>query len=328
MNEVSVSVVVRSYRRTPILLELLERVLDQSYSSYEVVVIEQTPDLAHELRSHLDVLVAAHGGKLRILYFPPLGAVQARNQAWRAARNEVVLFVDDDDLPIGRDWVKHHAENFHDPLCIGVSGRHVFTPDEDPSPFNTDKNRRTVLRYTFLKIPRGRNRSTQRVKGIQILHGTNTSIRRAAIERACGWDENVSEFVDENSFDFRFDRIRRKGEYFVYDPLPVIWRRLDVEGGLERRLASIERLLRYEFDYSHGLLRRYYPLRFYCFYPAYVVLGIYRAVAFSRTHQPAVPIQRLATDVARVIVPVLSQAWRRAKPGGNSPRNRRNGFNP
>lgn len=306
----SVSVVVRSFRRTQVLLDLLKLALDQDYPNYEVVVIEQTPDLTPEQRASLDSLVAEHAGKLRIEYFPPLGAVRARNEAWKAARNEVVLFIDDDDLPVGRDWVKSHAKNFADPLCIGVSGRHVFTPGEDTTPFDTEKNRRTVLRYTFLKIPRAGNRSSHRVKGVEILHGTNTSIRREAIERAGGWDERVTEFVDENSFDFRFERIRRPGEYFVYDPLPAIWRRFDIQGGTGRRWASIDRLLRLEFDYSHGLLRRYHPLRFYGLYPAYLVLGVTRAVDFVHTHHPEIPATQLAVDVARSLVPTILRAWR------------------
>jgi len=306
----SVSVVVRSYRRTQVLIELLERALDQDYPNYEVVVIEQTPDLAPELRARLDALEAQHGGKLRVVYFPPLGAVRARNAAWKAARNEVVLFIDDDDQPVGRDWVKQHAQNFTDPLCIGVSGRHIFSLDEDATQFDTEQNHRTVLRYTFLKMPRSRNRHSQRVKGIEILHGTNTSIRRDAIERAGGWDENVTEFVDENSFDFRYERIRRPGEYFVYDPLPTIWRRFDIQGGTGRRWASMERLLRLEFDYSHGLLRRYHPLKFYGLYPAYVVLGVTRAVDFVHTHHPEIPAAQLATDVARHLVPTILRAFR------------------
>ncbi|MFZ5897147.1 MAG: glycosyltransferase family 2 protein [Myxococcota bacterium] len=320
MSLPSVSVVVRSHRRTQVLLELLARVLDQNYPNYEVVVIEQTPDLTAEQRTGLDALVAEQAGKLRIAYFPPLGAVRARNEAWKAARNEVVLFIDDDDVPLGRDWVLNHAKNFEDPNCIGVSGRHVFSLDEDATQFDTDEYRRTVLRYTFFKMPRARNRLSERVQGVEILHGTNTSIRREAIERAGGWDEDVTEFVDENSFDFRYERIRKPGEYFVYDPLPTIWRRFDIQGGTGRRWASIDRLLRLEFDYSHGLLRRYHPLRFYGLYPAYVALGVYRAVDFVHTHHPEIPATRLASDVARSLIPTILRAWRKPRARDTSPR--------
>jgi glycosyltransferase involved in cell wall biosynthesis len=299
------------------LLELLERLLDQDYPNYEVVVIEQTPDLGAEERARLDALAASERSRLRIAYYPPLGAVRARNEGWKNARNDIVLFIDDDDLPLGREWVRQHANNFADPLCMGVSGRHAFTPDEDPTQFDTDEYRRTVLRYTFFKMPRARNRLSQRVKGVEILHGTNTSIRRDAIERAGGWDEDVTEFVDENSFDFRYAKIRKPGEYFLYDPLPTIWRRFDIQGGTGRRWASIERLLRLEFDYSHGLLRRYHPLRFYSMYPAYLVLGVTRAVDFVHTHHPEIPPAQLAIDVARSLVPTLKHAWR-PRPSGKS----------
>ena len=307
---VSVSVVVRSFNRLDPLFELLAVALDQDYPDYEVVVIEQSTKITPEHRARLEALEAQHAGLLRILRFPPLGGVRARNAAWQSAKKEVVLFIDDDDVPLGRDWVANHAKNFADPLCVGVSGRQVFVPGEDPTPHNTEKNRRTCLRYTFFKIPRGRFRHTFRIEDIDILHGTNTAIRREAIERVGGWDEQVTEFVDENSFDFRFERLRRPGEHFVFDPLPVVWRRFDLDGGLGRRQASLERLLTLELDYSHGLIRRYYPLRFYGLYPAYLVLAVARAVEHMVDNHPSKPKGQVVTELVRSFLPTLRRAWR------------------
>jgi len=308
-EHVSVSVVIRSFNRLEPLLGLLQVVLDQDYPTYEVVVIEQSTQMTAEIRAQLSALEQQHS-RLRVLWFPPLGAVRARNAAWQAARNEVVLFIDDDDTPVDRQWVKNHATNYINPLCVGVSGRQIFSLDEDPTPHDTELNRRTCLRYTFFKIPRSRNRHTTRIEGIEILHGTNTSIRREAIERAGGWDEDVTEFVDENSFDFRFPRVSRRGEFFAYDPAPVIWRRFNFTGGTGRRHAAMDRLLLLEFDYSRGLLRRYFPLRFYGFYPIYLYLGVTRAVDFIHHHHPETPWHRLAAELSRSLLPTLARAWR------------------
>jgi len=268
-----VSVAVRSYRRLPCLLELLERLRAQAYPNFEVVVIEQSMDEREAYRARLDAL--ALDTRLRILEYPPLGAGRARNEAARQARGDIVLFLDDDDLPMTSDWIAAHARNYDDPLCVAVSGRHVVDEARDASVYDTHKNHRLCLRYSWLKFPRGRTYHSHRIVGVTQVAGTNASIRRSAIERGGGWDDETDH--DEDSFNFRFARVRRDGEYFAYDPGPAILRRLDVPGGLGRRQQSVAARLRSELRFSHGVIRRYHPWRFWALYPAYVFCALERA---------------------------------------------------
>jgi glycosyltransferase involved in cell wall biosynthesis len=268
-----VSVAVRSYRRLPFLLELLERVLAQDYPRFEVVVIEQSVDEREAYRARLEAV--ARDARVRILEYPPLGAGRARNEAARQARGDIVLFLDDDDLPLGSDWIAAHARNYEDPRCIAVSGRHVVDEAKDPSHYDTQRNHRLCLRYSWLKFPRGRTYHSRRIVGVTQVAGTNASIRRSAIERGGGWDDETDH--DEDSFNFRFARVRREGEYFAYDPSPAILRRLDVPGGLGRRQQSVAARLRSELRFSHGIIRKYHPWRFWALYPAYVFCALERA---------------------------------------------------
>lgn len=304
----SVSVVIRSYNRIEACLELLEAVLAQDYPEFEVVVIEQSTEITAEQKARLDEL--GRDLRLRVIFHPPLGAARARNTGWRQAKNEIVLFMDDDDLPLHRDWIRRHAENFRDPNCIGVTGREVRSPDEDPTPFNTRRDYAKCLRYSFLKMPRGRTRHTRRIQGVTALQGGNTSIRRSVLERVGGWDE-LTESTDENSFDFRFDRVKRPGEYRVFDPLPAMLRRMDQGGGLARRSASVTRVLSFELAYSHRLLRRYFPGRFYSFYPAYLWLAAYRTLTYSVDHHPEQSAVSLAGTLLAAFPSALRTAWRR-----------------
>ena len=180
--------------------------------------------------------------------------------------------------------------------------------DEDPTPYDTERARRLCLRYTFFKMPRGHTRHTARLVGVSAVQGGNASFRKAAIERAGGWDE-LTESTDENSFDFRFERVRRPGEYKVFDPAPVMLRRLDQPGGLARRQASMARVLSFELLYSHRLIRRYYPLRFYFFYVVYLWLAAYRAVSYVADHHRERSSLLLLRDLARDFAPALRQAW-------------------
>jgi glycosyltransferase involved in cell wall biosynthesis len=269
-----VSVAIRSFRRLPQLLELVGRLQTQDYPRFEIVVVEQSETDRAAYRAELTAL--AQDPRLRILEYPALGPGRARDEAARQARGEIVLFIDDDDLPIGNGWIQAHVANFADPLCVAVSGRHAFHEHEDPRAHDTRKNRRLCLRYSFLKMPRGRVRHGTRLEGVTQVAGTNASIRKSAIERAGGWDPERDH--DEDSFNFRFARVKRPGEYFAYDPGPVILRRLDIPGGVGRRQASFGERLRAELRFSHRVVRRYFPLRFWGLYPVYVLVAVQRAV--------------------------------------------------
>lgn len=268
-----VSVAVRSFRRLPQLVELIRRLQSQDYPHFEVVVIEQSVGEREAYRGIFREL--GEDARVRILEYPPLGAGAARNEAARQCRGDIILFLDDDDLPMSASWISEHAENYADPSCVAVSGRHVVDERAEVSRYDTPRNHRLCLRYSWLKMPRGRTYHGRRIQGVTQVAGTNASIRRSAIERAGGWDDELDH--DEDSFNFRFARVKRQDEYFAYDPRPAILRRLDIVGGLGRRQQGVWARLRSELRFSHGVIRRYHPWRFWALYPVYLGCAIERA---------------------------------------------------
>lgn len=289
------SVAVRSFRRLPQLLELLDKLLEQDYPRFEIVVIEQSVGERELYRTEL--AARARDPRVRILCYPALGAGRARIEAARQCRGEVIVFMDDDDLPLRSDWLSAFMRNFRDPLCMAVSGRQQFSLRDDSRQHDNARNRRLCLRYSFLRMPRARVRHRTRIEGVTQVAGGNAAIRASAIVRAGGWD--LEDDHDEDSFNFRFARVRRAGEYFAYDPDPVMLRRLDVKGGLGRRLHSVPERLAAELRYSHRVVRRYHPGRFYALYPCYLALASLRAVQHVREAQPQRPLMVLLLELAR-----------------------------
>jgi glycosyltransferase involved in cell wall biosynthesis len=258
---VKVSVAVRSFKRREALKELVGRLREQRYPSFEIVVVEQSddPELVRELESLGDP-------RIRVVVSPPLNPPAARNLAIRHATGDVILLIDDDDLPLGDDWIERHAANYVDPTCMGVVGRLLSDPANVRPPRFPRLVRHFAMRYTMFKDTRALAYNTLRKENIEFLIGSNASVRRSLVERIGGWDEGIP-MNEEQSFAIKFARSRRAGEKFVFDPSALMWRRTNVPGGLERRrgddwyMRELEaRLFYYKHVVGYYFARRYRTL--------------------------------------------------------------------
>ena len=264
-----VSVIVRSYNRLPALVELLGALLAQNHDSFEIVVVEQSTDRPEGAAAALAEL--ANDPRLRVLAFPPLGGPSARNAGVRAARGNLFVFIDDDDLPHGRDWLRRHESNFTDPKCLGVTGQFC---EPDASPYvNPERARRDVLSFNVLMWQRVFARTDQK-KRVQSLMGGNAAIPRRTLERFGLWDE-CTPIEDEPSLAFRINADKDPDEYLLFDPDVKMIRRLDVPGGMAKRTMSGPRYAKRVFTFLHNIIGHYFPLRFVLLYPAYFYMCAY-----------------------------------------------------
>lgn len=264
-----VSIVVRSYNRVPALCTLLEQLLAQRHDSFEIVVVEQSTEVAPADAARLAAI--AEDPRVRLLEHPPLGGARARNVGVEATRGEIVLFIDDDDLPEGDGWIAAHLANYDDERCLGVSGRQKLGPDDaGPGGLYARLAYRRCLRFSpLLKLPWTYVRHGRRKVPVDAVHGTNGSIRRSAYERFGGWDVDTR-IEDEASFGFRAVRLKGADEYFAFDPRPVVIRGLDVPGGLAKRFMSAGVYYERFLDFVHHIVGRYHPVRVRVLYPFYV----------------------------------------------------------
>lgn len=264
-----VSVIVRSYNRLAALAELIGEIQAQDHDSFEIVVVEQSTVRAPAEVAAIDAL--AHDPRVRILRHPPLGGTGARNTGVRAARGELLAFIDDDDLPGDASWLTRLERSFADPRCLAVSGRHVVEGGKQPPYANMARARRKVMSYTWLKWQRCYTQVDTRCDRVEGVHGTNAMIRRSALERFGLWD-TCCQIEDENSLCFRMLAGKRADEFLVFDPAATIRRRLDIGGGLDKRGMSTFGFGRRLFHYLHNVVGHYHRARFLALYPAYAVL--------------------------------------------------------
>jgi glycosyltransferase involved in cell wall biosynthesis len=304
-----VSVVVRSYNRLAVLPELLEALLAQDHNSFEVVVVEQSTDRPADHVARVERLAA--DPRIRILRSEPLGGPRARNVGVRASRGEILVFIDDDDLPATRDWLRRHEANFRDPKCLGATGRHLPERGDAGPPYkNMNKARRHVLSFNLLRWQRVWVCSDQRTH-VESLHGTNSAVRRSTLERFGLWDE-CTPIEDEPSIAFRINAGKRPDEYLVFDPEPQLIRRLDEPGGMGKRSLSAPVYARRVFTFLHNIVGHYFPVRFALLYPLYFLLTAHEAsdliLSFSRKHS-TVGQRAIALAGLYVALPLLWCAW-------------------
>ena len=264
-----VSVVLRSYNRIPALCELIDLMLVQQRDDFEVIVIEQTTvPVSEEEQARLDEL--ARAPRLRILKFPPLGGPGAFNAGARAARGEIIMYMDDDDLPLTDQWITQMLRGFEDPDCMAVNGRYLVSGGRPPSRLEVWLARRWVLGYMPLLKWQVAMTYGDRRRKVYSLHGGNIAVRRELLERTGLWDECAS-IEEELSFCYRFLQRRRPREYFLFDPKALMLRRFDVQGGMDRRYLPVMDHARKHFDFVHNIIAHYFPLRFVLLYPVYFV---------------------------------------------------------
>ncbi|MBN1609154.1 MAG: glycosyltransferase family 2 protein [Polyangiaceae bacterium] len=301
----SVSVVVRSYNRYPHLVRLLESLEGQDHPDYEVVVIEQS-QLLPEQRAFLDGL-AANNPRLRLLYSPPLGLGGSREAGWRAATKEIVLTIDDDDLPLGKSYVSGHAKNYLDSTIVAVTGRHVYSPDERCGYHNRERALRRCLRYNWFGYPHAYCRLDERIESVDWVHGTGGSVRLSLIRRLGGWDARSTEH-DEHPFCLALRRHLRAGERLVFDPTVLLLRTKDVPGGAGVRFGGAGRVFRMWIRYYHGLVMKHRPVVSVLCYPLLVVAACYSVFRYI-WHDSKVHHTRSERWLDTVRTSVLLPVW-------------------
>src|ERR1039457_5929793 len=91
-DKVLVSVIMPTYNRGYVVGEAIESILNQTYDNIEVVVVDDgsTDNTQEKLKEY--------GDRIRVVYQRNSGPAAARNRGIRAARGEIIAFLDSDDV--------------------------------------------------------------------------------------------------------------------------------------------------------------------------------------------------------------------------------------
>lgn len=258
------SIIIRSYNRLFALAELLKVLLQQDYDLFEIIVIEQSTIFSKE--EERELLNISSDKKIRILKKEPLGGPAARNEGVKNASGEILIFIDDDDLPASKDWITKHVEAYSDKSLAGFTGRHLFNGNSKCPyvPWIRWYIRKKAMSYNFMKFPLTFAQFDEDVRDVEWLHGTNSSIRKEWVLKTSLWDTDVMN-QDEHSFAFKLHPFLKNGYRLDFRKEPAVIRRMDIQGGMAKRSFSLQKEWINQYDYLKKILYKYNPKQRFLF---------------------------------------------------------------
>ncbi|MDQ4049589.1 MAG: glycosyltransferase family 2 protein [Actinomycetota bacterium] len=194
-------VIICTRNRPSQVLEALDALKRQELSSFPVVVVDQSEQIAPELRD-----VVAKDSSLTLIHDDGRGLSRARNVACRATVEEWLVFVDDDCLPepdFTAQFVRTVDEHPEADLISGHVGGRSPTPQPDDLPFSV------------FPVEEELTLTGRWVHPSRVGFGVCFAVRRSMVERLGGWDERLGpgapDFPAADDMDFNFRMLRAGG---------------------------------------------------------------------------------------------------------------------
>jgi GT2 family glycosyltransferase len=308
----TLSVVIPTLDRAPLLRRVLDRLDRQTADAFEVVIGVNAAD------RDIGAVRAAGEGRpypVRVVQAAAPGVSAGRNRAWREASGSVVLFIGDDMLP-APDLVERHLDHHRrDPRPeSGLIGHVRWARELEPTPFMAWLDR--GVQFDFGSIPDDGPRWWHFVTA-------NGSLKRTLLERVGGFDERFLFGYEDTDLGIR---LHAAGLQLHYDPhAEVEHLHPPTLAGWQERMRAVARAER-QFVAKHPGIEPYFLARFE------------RAAAAPRMRRPVVglsrivpqrmpwlgPRARLAAELfyAQQLAPAFLQAWEEAgrdQPSGSPP---------
>lgn len=196
-----VSVVLCSYNGARTIRETLEGLRRLAYPKYEVIVVNDgSTDAAPRIAREYDV---------RLISGPNRGLSHARNVGMRAARGEIVAYIDDDAWP-DPHWLTYLAAEFRRTPHAGIGGPNIPPPDDDD------------VASCVANAPGGPIHVLIGDTEAEHIPGCNMAFRKSALETIGGFDERFRRAGDDVDVCWR---LQEHGMTLGFSPAAMVWHR-------------------------------------------------------------------------------------------------------
>ncbi len=200
------SIVVNTYKRARSLERLLPSLAQLDGVVFEVVIVNgpSTDDT--------DAVLGRYAGRIKVARCPSANLSHSRNIGIAAAAGDIVVFIDDDALPVDAMWLRKIVDAFDADAGgrVGAVGGASLHRDTDWAEFAGGwTSDYAEQRFTDGAIPdeHGRTRWYRRTVG------NNSAFKRSALVAIGGFDERFRYYLDEADVCLR---LARAGYEVVY----------------------------------------------------------------------------------------------------------------
>ena len=285
----SVSVAIPTYNRGAIAADAVERLLRLDPPPSEILLVDQTRRHAPDVESRLGAF--ASNGLVRWLRLPEPSIPAAMNEALRTATGDLVLFLDDDVVPVP-ELLAAHAAAYADRGVWAVAGQ-VLETGEEPEhlPISAD-----ALEFRF------RHDEATDVRNVM---AGNLSVDRLRARSIGGFDENFVMAAYRFESDFAL-RIVAAGGRIRYEPRASVRHLKIASGGIrtwgDHRTSALP---------AHSAGDYYFALHHAASFPRHVVTRLRRNVLtrYHLRHPWAIPA-KLIGELRGLLL-----GWRLARRG-------------
>lgn len=219
-----ISVVVCTYNRNQVLCEALEKLLEQDYPEYELLVIDQTVEHDAPTTEYLKSI----DDKIRLFKPPFANLPKARNYSLRHTRGEVVVFFDD-DMDVPPDTLSKLAKDYIDNPQINI-----FTG------FMSENHKIDFVKYSGYAWGKP-VRENSGLMELEVMDGGFMSYRKSALDRIGGFDEWIGTQMAASGEDHEMSQRARMVGYKIYLDTGITIENKNLgEGGSERAKVDPE----------------------------------------------------------------------------------------
>jgi glycosyltransferase involved in cell wall biosynthesis len=178
-----VSIIIPAFNRAELILETLDSISRQTFADWEAVVVD---DGSTDTTSEIVTRCAATDSRVRFLSRerPPKGASTCRNLGLAAARGDLVVFLDSDDL-LGRDCLERRVA-----VMTG-------NPRADYAVFQGLLFKQTPGDLEFvLNLPNNEPDLCRFLRGDPVWQTTGPIWKKSAVQQLGGFDEQFACWQD------------------------------------------------------------------------------------------------------------------------------------
>lgn len=240
-----VSVVIPTYKREEVLIDTIDYVLANTYPSFEVIVVDQTPKHSPPVSESLERL--KENQRFRHVKLETSSLPLARNTGLEVASGEIIIYCDD-DVVVSEDYIRQHVNMYTSQRIGAVAGRiKNARPDQKPPQRPTTERPPGQISENGWAEPY----FNQDYEGdVDFGQGCNMSFRSDVLSKLGGFDERFTKTAIYEEVDV-FVRLQKAGYRAVFAKEATVLHLSPPTGGCRSQKEEIDR---YRSGYRNLLL--------------------------------------------------------------------------